>query len=206
LLKKKHLKTLLIVASLCYPFLIHYLIVTNQFLFAGFYIIGLMMMITMQNILLGNKMVVAVVFSLCIITIALLFYNVGLVIMLPPILIPLAWAYIFGISLLENRTACITIIAQKIRNNKLDKSEKIYTRLVTKIWFIFFIAIAIESVIVAILFDFETWSYITNFVNYILIVLFMLAEFTLRKYMLHNITHTTFIAFIKQLILVQRKQ
>lgn len=124
--------------------------------------------------------------------------------MLPPVLIPLAWAYIFGKSLLDNKTAWLTFIAQKIRNKELDEEETNYTRQVTKVWFVFFIALAVESIVVAVFYDFETWSYVTNFLNYIFIVVLMFIEFTLRKVVLNKLSHPSFATFIKQLINAQR--
>ncbi len=193
-------------ASISYPFLVHYLVVTEQYLFAGIYIVALLLLIVVQNFLQGYKWLATGLLLLSVAISAILIYKARLVVFLPPVLIPLALAYVFGKTLMGQQTAFITGIAQKIRATPLVEKEKKYTRFITYMWVLFFLFLAIESMVVAVIFDMETWSYITNFLNYILVVFFAMFEYLLRRIVLRHLEHPCFISFIKQLIHVQRSR
>jgi len=205
-LKKQHWKLLVLLASISYPFLVHYLVVIEQYLFAGIYIIVLLLMIALQNVLQSHKWLAMGLLLLSLLIGAILIYKAQLVVFLPPVLIPLVLAYVFGKTLMGGQTAFITSIAQKIRTTPLVEKEKKYTRFVTCMWVLFFLFLSIESMLVAFFYDMETWSYITNFLNYILVVLFVMLEYLLRRIVLRNLEHPGFIVFIKQLINVQRSR
>ncbi len=206
MLKKQYWKLLVLLASISYPFLVHYLVVTEQYLFAGVYVIALLLMIALQNFLQNYKWLAIGLLLLSLLIGAVLIYKTQLVVFLPPVLIPLALAYVFGKTLMSGQTAFITSIAQKIRTTPLVEKEKKYTRFVTYMWVLFFLFLSIESMLVAFFYDMETWSYITNFLNYILVVLFVMFEYLLRRMVLQNLEHPGFISFIKQLINVQRSR
>ena len=204
MLKRINWKLLTLLASVSYPFLIHYWVVSEQYLQAGWYIIFVTLILTIQNLYQGYKFL-ALGLGLLSLGIAItLWFNNQLIIFLPPILIPLTLAYIFGKTLLGNQLAFITIMAQKIRKVPLIEREIKYTRTVTYAWVMFFIVIAIEALYFALFSDTTTWSYVTNFLNYILIVAFFIAEYVVRRIVLSEIEHPSFIGFIKQLIYVQR--
>ena len=191
-------------ASIGYPFIVHTLVVMEEFLFAGFYIVVLLLLVSLQNISQGHKGLAAGLFILSVAVTALLVYQAQWVIFLPPVIIPLILAVIFGQTLLGGHTAFITSIAKKIRKVPLTEKEKSYTRVITQLWVVFFLFLAVESAVVALLADIETWSYITNFLNYILVLIFAIGEFLLRRIILNDLEHPGFIGFVKQLIDVQR--
>lgn len=206
MLKKQYWKLLVLLASISYPFLVHYLVVTEQYFLAGIYIVVLLWLIAVQNFLQAYKWLAAGLFLLSLIIVAVLIYKTQFVVFLPPVLIPLVLAYAFGKTLMAGQTAFITVIAQKIRTTPLVEKEKKYTRFITYMWVLFFLFLAIESMVVAAVYDVETWSYITNFLNYILVVFFAMFEYLLRRIVLHRLEHPGFISFIKQLIHVQRNR
>jgi len=205
-LKKQYWKLLVLLASISYPFLVHYLVVTEQYLLAGIYIVVLLLLIAVRNFLQSYKGLATGLFLLSLVIVAILIYRTQFVVFLPPILIPLALAYAFGKTLMAGQTAFITTIAQKIRATPLVEKEKKYTRFITYMWVLFFLFLAIESIVVAVVYDIETWSYITNFLNYILVAFFAMFEYLLRRIVLHHLEHPGFIGFIKQLIHVQRNR
>lgn len=206
MLKKQYWKLLVLLASISYPFLVHYLVVIEQYLLAGVYVIALLLMIALQNFLQNDKWLAMGLLLLSLLIGMILIYKAQLVVFLPPVLIPLALAYVFGKTLMGGQTAFITSIAQKIRTTPLAEKEKKYTRFITYMWVLFFLFLSIESMLVAFFYDMETWSYITNFLNYILVVLFVMFEYLLRRIILKNLEHPGFIGFIKQLIKVQRSR
>lgn len=179
---------------------------TEQFLYAGLYIIFVSLILTAQNSYQGYKLLA---FALGLFTLSIattLWFNKQLIIFLPPILIPLTLAYIFGKTLLGNQQAFITVMAQKIRSTPLIEREIKYTRIITYLWVIFFIVISVEALYLAFFSDITTWSYVTNFLNYILIAAMFVVEYVVRRIVLSEIEHPGFIGFIKNLIDVQRKQ
>jgi len=203
-LKKQYWKLFALFASISYPFLVHYLVVTGQYLLAGIYIVALLLLIAIQNFLQNNKGLALGLFFLGIVISTIVLYQAQFVIYLPPVLIPLALAIIFGRTLMGEQTAFITSIAQKIRRAHLAETEKNYTRVITYMWVLFFLFLAIESAVVAIIYNIQTWSYITNFLNYILVAIFAICEYLLRRIILRDLEHPSFIGFIKQLIQAQR--
>ncbi len=206
MLKKQNWKLPVLLASISYPFLVHYLVVTGQYLFAGIYIVALLLLIVVQNFSQGYKWLAMGLLLLSAVISAVLIYEARLVVFLPPVLIPLALAYAFGKTLMGQQTAFVTCIAQKIRTTPLVEKEKKYTRFITYMWVVFFLFLAVESMVVAAIYDIETWSYITNFLNYILVILFVMFEYLLRRIVLRRLEHPSFIRFIKQLIYVQRSR
>lgn len=202
--KRINWKLVTLLASVSYPFLIHYWVVTDQYLYAGLYIIFVTLILTIQNLYQGYKFLALGLGLLCIGIATTLWFNNQLIIFLPPVLIPLTLAYIFGKTLPGNQLAFITVMAQKIRKAPLIEREIKYTRTVTYVWVIFFIVIAIEALYFALFADTTTWSYVTNFLNYILIALFFVVEYSIRIIVLSEIEHPSFFGFIKKLIYVQR--
>jgi len=201
--RKQQWNFLALLVSVCYPFVVHYLVVTEQYLFAGIYIIVMMLLIGIQKILYGNRSLAIGLIFFAVIVSCLLYYQTRLIIFIPPVIIPLALAIIFGRTLIGDQTAFITIISQKMISRPLFEEEKKYTRFITYLWVSFFLFLVVESIMVAFTYSIETWSYVTNFLNYILVVVFSLSEYVLRRVILHHIEHPSFIGFIKQLIHVQ---
>lgn len=197
---------MVLLASISYPFLVHYLVVTEQYLIAGTYIVVLLLLIAVQNFLQGYKWLAMGLLLLSVVISMVLIYQAQLVVFLPPILIPLALAYVFGKTLIGKQTAFITTLAQKIRSTPLVEEEQKYTRFITYLWVLFFLFLAIESIVVAFVYNMEIWSYITNFLNYILVVIFAMFEYLLRRIILSKLEHPSFIGFIKKLIQVQRNR
>lgn len=203
MLKKLHWNFLIFAAIVSYPFVIHYLVLNEYFQQASFYILTLVFLLVLQNIIQGHKWLAAILIVLTFIFGITLWLDSQMVVFLPPILIPLALAYLFGKTLIGNNTAFITVLAQKIRNTDLDEREIKYTRKVTWLWFAFFIITIIEDILLAYFTDVATWSYVTNFVNYILVTGLFIIEYSVRRIVLSELEHPGFISFVKKLIRAQ---
>lgn len=186
-----------------YPFLIHYWVVTEQYLIAGLYLAVVVLIIAGQNLYQGHKSLAIslALFSICICI--SLWFDTKMIIFLPPILIPLMLAYIFGKSLVSQQQAFITVMAQKLKSAPLCSKEIKYTRTITKVWLIFFIATVIEDILLAYLADITIWSYMTNFINYIFVAAIFVIEYVARRIVLSDLEHPSFIGFLKKMIYVQ---
>lgn len=203
--KKLNWNFIILAATVSYPFVIHYLVLNEYYLQASFYILTLVFLLVVQNIIQGHKWLAVILMILTISFGITLWFDSQMVIFLPPVLIPIALAYLFGKTLIGNNTPFITILAQKIRNTDLDEREIKYTRNVTWIWFMFFIVNVIEDILLAYFADVATWSYVTNFVNYIFIAALFIIEYSVRRIVFRDLEHPGFISFIKKLIRVQHK-
>lgn len=115
-----------------------------------------------------------------------------------PILINLGLTIFFGQSLLANRTPVITRFATLLRK-EMHPRIVVYTRHVTQLWAIFFIALMIESLLLALYAPIEIWSLFANFLNYIFTALFFIGEYYFRIHYLDDLEHMSFPRFIQNL-------
>jgi uncharacterized membrane protein len=100
---------------------------------------------------------------------------------LPPVLINAALLILFGRTLLPGVTPLVARVAALWRGT-LDQEVARYTRRVTAAWTVFFAIMALESMALALFAPLHVWSLFTNFVNYLLVLLFFVVEYQLRFY------------------------
>ena len=127
--------------------------------------------------------------------------SVGTLLLLPPVLINLLLALIFGSTLLSGATPLITQFS-KIMKGELNAKALIYTRRVTFAWVIFFVVMSLESVLLALYASPLVWSLFTNFLNYLFLLLFFLAEYILRVRLFPEQEHQGFLPFLRSLMKV----
>ena len=118
---------------------------------------------------------------------------------LPPILINGSLFILFTMTLLPRQTPLITRFAQLMHQNErpLKAIELRYTRRVTLFWSLMFAFLTIESALLARYASAETWSLITNFINYLLVVAAMLIEYRIRVRKLPHLEHPGFVNFVR---------
>ena len=92
---------------------------------------------------------------------------------LPPVLVNLAMMVLFGKTLLPGATPLVARVASLWRG-QLDALVARYTRRVTVAWTVFFALMALESVGLALFAPLHVWSLFTNFLNYVLVLLFFI--------------------------------
>ncbi len=124
--------------------------------------------------------------------------SAGALLLLPPVLINMMLALVFGSTLLPGATPLITQFS-KIMKGDLTPKAIIYTRRVTIAWVVFFVGIALESVLLALYTSPVMWSLFTNFLNYVFLLLFFLAEYLLRVHLFPEQEHPGFIPFLRSL-------
>jgi uncharacterized membrane protein len=113
---------------------------------------------------------------------------------LPPVLINIALMVLFGRTLLPGATPLVARIASLWRGS-LDPAVALYTRRVTIAWTAFFALMVAESAGLALFAPLHIWSLFTNFLNYILVLMFFIVEYQLRLYFLSGHEHLSFRAF-----------
>lgn len=114
----------------------------------------------------------------------------------PSLLVPLLLLIYFGKTLHKNEVPLITAIADAARG-PLTAAMQIYTRRLTQAWCLIFILLIIETIILLTFFSLSAWSWITNFINYILLAIIFVGEFEFRKKKFPDHNHPTFWDYIK---------
>lgn len=115
-----------------------------------------------------------------------------------PVLINTGFAIFFGQSLLPGKTPVITLYAILLRS-EIDPRVIAYTRHVTQLWTMFFIALATESLILAVFASIEIWSLFANFLNYVFIAVLFAGEYYYRIHHLNDLEHMSFPRFLHRL-------
>ena len=118
---------------------------------------------------------------------------------LPPVLVNLALMVLFGKTLLSGATPLVSRVASLWRG-ALDPVVALYTRRVTMAWTVFFALMALESIGLALFAPVHVWSFFTNFLNYVLVLLFFVIEYQLRFVCLPEHKHLSFRAFCRLMI------
>jgi uncharacterized membrane protein len=122
-----------------------------------------------------------------------------LLLRIPPITVTLGLALLFGESLRPGRVALIVRIAAHFRGT-LPASVRDYSERLTLIWTCIFVALAVESALLAAFADPFWWSVVTNFVNYVLIIGFFVVEYVVRRRILRDVPHEPFLEYVGSLM------
>lgn len=99
---------------------------------------------------------------------------------LPPFIIQGSLLWLFASSLQQGKEPLITRIARVVFQQH-DEATIRYTRKVTQLWSLFFIALLIETLLLTLFAPLEIWSLFANIVNYLLILLLFSVEFIYRR-------------------------
>lgn len=130
--------------------------------------------------------------------------SMGNLLLLPPILLNILLALVFGSTLLPGATPLVTQFSQIMKGDLNAKALR-YTRQVTIAWVIFFTLMTIEAVLLALYASPFFWSLFTNFLNYLFLLLFFLVEYWLRTRRFKEVEHLGFIKFMLSLTKVDPK-
>lgn len=99
---------------------------------------------------------------------------------LPPVLINLALAWVFGRTLMRGRVPLISRFAL-MEQETLSPEVAAYTRTLTWVWTSLFIIAAAISLGLALSGHHDAWSLFTNLINYLLVGALFLGEFVYRR-------------------------
>jgi uncharacterized membrane protein len=107
---------------------------------------------------------------------------------LPPVLINLALAWVFGRTLVRGRIPLIARFAL-MEQATLSAEMAGYARTLTWVWTLLFVAAAAISLALALSGDRDAWSLFTNLINYLLVGALFLGEFVYRRLRFRNYRH-----------------
>lgn len=192
---------------LAYPIVTHIGVVTNQpwLIWAIFGLIFFWVLWTIQYKSPAIKLLSVVSGTLIFAGLLVVAMDQFTVFYFPPILISASLLLFFGKSLLSGATPLITQFATMV-HGVLDKRLANYTRIVTIVWTVFFAAMTLETILLALYGPIETWSLYTNFVNYGLVLVIFVVEYRIRVHMFTDIKHQGFIGFMKTLVKTDLKR
>lgn len=115
---------------------------------------------------------------------------------LPPIIINLMLALLFGRTLRRGATPLITQYSILLRK-RLEPDVVVYTRRVTQLWTGLFLLLAGESLLLALFAPLEIWSLFANLLNYMFTAVFFVGEYLFRLRHLSRLEHPGFFEFLR---------
>jgi uncharacterized membrane protein len=105
----------------------------------------------------------------------------GLLLYAPPVVINLALCAFFARTLRSGCEPLVSRFARIERGGQLAPDLARYTRNLTRAWTVFFVLMAAISATLAVTGPLAAWSLFTNFVNYLLVVSFIILEYIYRR-------------------------
>ena len=176
------MRTLHLLLALCYPPAAHFALISAQSSWALWLLIavsGTQLLVLIPHFSQQKIAVIApsLILLFCIFSLA---KGSLLALYLPPFLIQGTLLWLFAGSLQQGKEPLITRIARVVFQQQ-DEATAHYTRRVTQLWSLFFIALLIETLLLTLFAPLEIWSLFANIVNYLLIVLLFSAEFVYRR-------------------------
>lgn len=123
--------------------------------------------------------------------------NRFVVFFFPPVLISISLLMLFGNSLLSGTDALVTQIARLQHGGEMTERYERYTRAVTLVWTLFFAALTLETILLAVFASLETWSLYTNLLNYVFVLALFAIEYKVRITRFREMKHPGFIRFLR---------
>jgi len=124
--------------------------------------------------------------------------NDKLIVKLVPLTVNGVLLWFFSSSLVGGRIPLITRFASLMRED-MPPAVLIYTRRATIAWSGYFLSMLIFSLILAIYAPIELWSFFSNVLSYVILVLMFLVEFTVRRFLLHEHMDYSFTEYLQRL-------
>jgi uncharacterized membrane protein len=121
------------------------------------------------------------------------------VLRLPPIVIPFGLALVFAQTLKPGHTPIVVQIAEQARG-PLPVRLADYGRGLTRFWTWLFLALAVESLALALFADAYWWSIFTNFINYGIVVAAFAGEYAVRCRILADVEHPGLRDYLRDLM------
>jgi uncharacterized membrane protein len=185
---------------LTYPLALHLGIYFSHIDLAVFYLAGLLVLPLLSasyaRTRAGAWQIMAAVFA--IITLVLSAGNELLIVKLVPLAVNGVLLWFFASTLFNGRTPLITRFASLMRED-MPPAVLAYTRWATIAWSAYFLIMLTLSLLMALYAPIELWSFFSNVLSYVLLVLMFLLEFTVRRLVVHEHMDYSFSEFLQRL-------
>jgi uncharacterized membrane protein len=130
----------------------------------------------------------------------LLVADAGVLLKAPPVVINLVLAAWFGMSLQAGEEPVIGWFARLERGDELTPELATYTRRLTVLWTVFFVAMAATAALLAFFAAAETWSIFANGVNYILVGVLFAGEYAYRRVRYRHYRHASLADLVRTVV------
>lgn len=128
---------------------------------------------------------------------ALLFFDPGTLVKLPPIVINLALAAWFGRSLARGEEPVISWFARLVRGTELAPDLARYTRISTMVWTAFFVVSAAVAAGLALFARPQTWTLFANGIDYLLVGALFVGEYLYRRVRFRHHAHAPLLDVVR---------
>jgi len=194
------------VLLIIYPFVAHFAVSANQYLPAVVILFSVFTLLAWSMFAAGNRFIAVLLLLLLSVFSALLTWgnSLNILYVLPIILYMMLFIFFFT-SLRKSSTPIITRFAI-LMENEVGEEKRIYTRTLTKVWAVFFAIMLVESLALILFASPKLWSLFTNFINYIFIGVFFVAEYFIRIRMLPHLEHLGPLEFFYKLSKIEFKK
>jgi uncharacterized membrane protein len=118
----------------------------------------------------------------------------------PPVVINLALAAWFGMSLRKGEEPMIGWFARLERGDELSPELATYTRRLTVLWTVFFVTMAATAALLAVFAAAETWSIFANGVDYVLIGILFVGEYAYRRVRYRHYRHASLVELVRTVV------
>lgn len=102
-------------------------------------------------------------------------------------------AWVFGRTLRPGQEPLISQLARRIHRADYSPAIATYTRQATWAWTLYFVAMALISLLLFVAAPLAVWSWFVNFLSFILLGLMFAGEYAVRRWRLRDIQHMSFI-------------
>ncbi|MBC7982849.1 MAG: hypothetical protein H7Y02_03245 [Candidatus Obscuribacterales bacterium] len=118
---------------------------------------------------------------------------------IPPIAIPLALLILFARSLRNEAIPVVSRVAEIMRGEPLPDVLRAYTRNVTRLWCVVFVAMMLSAVATALWAATETWSLATNVIHYIVLGSVFVLEYLYRRVKYRDLEQWGLLQYLRRL-------
>ncbi len=178
------LKTLLtVIFFIAYPLAIHFAILNQQthlaaVLVMGVFVFYLILAATRQA---GAQAVTTGLIALLVAILAFYFDRYLLYwVYVFPVVIYLFLFWVFARTLKRGKEPLVTGISRLERGGVVPPDLLGYTRSLTAFWSVFFVLMAVSSILLSFLAPLRVWSFFSNVLSYFLVAAFFLLEYPFR--------------------------
>jgi uncharacterized membrane protein len=157
-------------------------------------------LVLFSGFMLGSRSLVLLWLAMLSLTAALaghLGHHAAALQRVPPVIISLSLAWVFGRTLLPGRVPLISQIGERVRG-ELPVPVARYGHRLTAIWTLFFILMGLECLLLGLFAPPFWWSLFANFINYGLIASLFVVEYSIRRLVLRNLEHSSFLDSLRE--------
>jgi uncharacterized membrane protein len=187
-------------SALAVLLLIAYPILTHVAMSTGFVYLGWMAWLCLAALVLMAVSARRRLAGFVLLMVPLALVDAETLLKAPPVVINLALAAWFGMSLKKGEEPMIGWFARLERGDELSPELATYTRRLTVLWTVFFVTMAATAALLAAFAAAETWSIFANGVDYVLIGVLFVGEYAYRRVRYRHYRHASLVDLVRTVV------